>query len=189
MTQKFRVIFIHGNETIRWSYLWTPWLKEELEKLGLDVIFETFPDSIMARKEYWLEFLGKDYLKADEHTLLIGHSSGATAAMKFAEENTIFGSILISPSYTDLGLESERVSGWYDDPWNWDKIRKNQKFIGLFYSKNDEIIPLQEFLEIQEKIKPDEVRAFETNGHFIKQRTFPEVVASVSQLLEDKNSE
>ena len=128
---KLRVIFIHGNDTMHWSNCWAPWLKEELKKLNLDVIFETFPDSIIARKKYWLPFL-KDYLKVDENTLLIGHSSGAVAAMRCAEENKIFGSILVAPCYTDLGMESEKESGWYDESWNWGKIRANQKVIGLF---------------------------------------------------------
>jgi len=37
---------------------------------------------------YWLPFL-KDELKADEYSILIGHSSGSIAALRFAEENNI----------------------------------------------------------------------------------------------------
>ncbi len=180
---KFRVIFIHGNDTMRWSYKWTPWLKEQLDAIGLETVFETFPDSIHARKEYWLPFL-KDYLKADERTLIIGHSSGATAAMKYAETNKIFGSILISPCYTDLGLEEERISGWYDEPWDWASIKNNQEFIGLFYSKNDEIIPLVEFEHIKAQLNPDQVVVFEEDGHFLNQTQFPEVVECVKKLIE-----
>lgn len=180
---KFRVIFIHGNDTMRWSYKWTPWLKEQLDAVGLETVFETFPDSIHARKEYWLPFL-KDYLKADERTLIIGHSSGATAAMKYAETNKIFGSILISPCYTDLGLEEERISGWYDEPWDWASIKKNQEFIGLFYSKNDEIIPLAEFEHIKAQLNPDQVVIFEEDGHFLNQTEFPEVVECIKGLME-----
>ncbi len=181
--KNIKIIFVHGNDTMRWSYCWTPWLKEELEKLSLNVIFETMPDSIIARKKYWLPFL-KDYLKADENTLLVGHSSGAVAAMKYAEENKIFGSILIAPCYTDLGMESEKESGWYDDPWNWEQIKKNQKVIGLVYSNDDFIIPNEEFKFIREKLNPNEVLEFENKGHFIKQDTFPELIEIVKKILE-----
>ena len=30
--------------------------------------------------------------------------------MRFAEENKIFGSLLISPCYTDLGIKEEKIS-------------------------------------------------------------------------------
>ena len=177
-----KVIFIHGNGTMRWSVGWAPWLKVELDKLGLETCFETFPDSILARREYWLPFL-KDYLKADENTLLIGWSSGAVAAMRYAEQNKIFGSILIAPCATDLGLESEKISGWYDGPWRWDKIRQNQKQIAMFYSQNDEFIPLDELRFVREKIKPDLVYEFTDKGHFLRQETFPELLEAVKKIL------
>ncbi len=177
-----KIILIHGNDTMRWSYAWMPWLKSELEKLGPDVIGETFPDSIIAREKYWIPFL-KDKLHADDKTILIGHSSGAVAAMRFAENNKLLGSILISPSYTDLGNEMEKQSGYFDRPWNWDAIRKNQRWIVQFGSKNDPFIPLSEFQHINKMLKT-EYHEFDDKGHFFEnQDTFPEVVSVVRKKL------
>ncbi len=102
---------------------WCKWLKNELDKLGVESFFETFPDSILARSEFWLPFL-KDHLKAGERDVLVGWSSGAVASMRYAEQNKILGSVLISPSYTDLGDETEKASGYFDKPWNWEAIKK-----------------------------------------------------------------
>lgn len=180
--KKARIILIHGNDTMRWSYAWMPWVKAELEKLGLEVIGETFPDSIIAREKYWIPFL-KDRLKAGKDTILIGHSSGAVAAMRFAEENKLLGSILISPSYTDMGVELERQSGYFDKPWQWEKIRKNQKWIVQFGSKDDPHIPQEEFMHIHEMLNT-EYHEFERRGHFFEnQDTFPEVVGAVKKKL------
>ena len=55
--------------------------------------------------------------------MIIGWSSGAVAAMRYAEENKIKGSISISPSYTDLGDDMEKQSGYYDKAWNWEEIK------------------------------------------------------------------
>ena len=85
---KPRFIFVHGNQTTHWSFAWAPWLKAELEKLGFDTFFETMPDSIIARSEYWLPFL-KDHVKAGEKDVIIGWSSGATAALRYSEKNKI----------------------------------------------------------------------------------------------------
>ena len=75
-----KVILIHGNGGSTASDIWLPWLERELTRLGLEVINRTFPDNVKARATYWLPFL--DELGADENTILIGHSSGAEAAMR-----------------------------------------------------------------------------------------------------------
>lgn len=168
-----KIIFIHGNGSMRWSYAWTPWLKAELDKLGVANIFETFPDSIIARAQYWLPFL-KDNLQADEQTILVGHSSGATASLRYAENNKILGSVLIGPSITDLNDDLEKQSGYFNEPWQWDKIKANQKFIGLFYSTDDPYIPASEFEEIKNRLMP-ETFAFTNRGHFMDS-TFSELL-------------
>jgi len=134
-----RLIFIHGNQTPHWSFAWPGWLKPQLDALGYETFFETMPDSIIARSEYWLPFLEK-HVNAGPNDVLIGWSSGAVAAMRYAENHQIHGSILVSPCYTDLDDEFERQSGYYDAPWQWDAIRNNQQEIALFHGDDDHII-------------------------------------------------
>ena len=112
---KIKVIIIPGNGGGTPQDNWFPYVKNKLEKLGLIVIAKEFPDPILAREIYWLPFLKE--LGADENTMLIGHSSGAVAAMRFAEKNKILG----------LGLEEEKKSGYFNMPWKWNKIKNNQK--------------------------------------------------------------
>ncbi len=104
---KPRIVYIHGNQTVHWSSSWSAWLQRELENAGYETFFETMPDSIMARSEYWLPFI-KDHIKVGENDVIIGWSTGAVAAMRFAESNKLRGSVLISPCYTDLGDELEK---------------------------------------------------------------------------------
>jgi hypothetical protein len=47
----------------------------------------------------------------------VGHSSGAEAAMRFAEGRRVAGLVLVAACHTDLGLPSEAVSGYYSRPW------------------------------------------------------------------------
>ena len=60
------------------------------------------PDPIKARESIWIPYI-LDELKADENTVLIGHSSGAEAIMRLAEKHKVFGLVLVSACYTDLG--------------------------------------------------------------------------------------
>ena len=141
---KPRIIYIHGNQVTHWSLSWALWFKQELEKNGYQTFFETFPDSIIGRSEYWLAFL-KDHVKAGEKDVLVGWSTGAVAALRYAEMNKILGSVLISPSYTDLGDGMEKQSGYFTTPWNWQNIKQNQKQTALLYGDDDPYIPKKSF--------------------------------------------
>ena len=80
------------------------------------------PDPYTAKEKIWIPYI-KDTLKADENTLLIGHSSGAEAAMRYLESYKLAGALLVSACYTDRGKKSEKESGYYDRPWEWEKIK------------------------------------------------------------------
>jgi predicted alpha/beta hydrolase family esterase len=176
---KPRLVFVHGNQTTHWSFAWAAWLKEELGRLGFETFFETMPDSIIARSEYWLPFL-QEHVKVGENDVLIGHSSGAVAAMRYAESNKILGSILISPCYTDAGDELEKQSGYYDNPWQWGKIKANQGKIALFWGNDDPYISQDEFKFIAEQLDPTQIKI--TGGkHFLEQDDFPELVQYIDQ--------
>lgn len=171
---KPRIIYIHGNGAQHWSFAWAKWLKDNLEKNGYETFFETMPDSVIARSKYWIPFL-KNHVKAGENDVLIGWSSGAVAAMRYAQLNKIRGSILIGPSTSDLGDELEKQSGYFDEPWNWEAIKANQDHILLVHSDNDPYIPQEQFKIVEENLKP-EVLNLIGGKHFTDQPTFPEVL-------------
>jgi hypothetical protein len=100
-----KVILIHGNGGCTAADIWLPSVARELTALGLTVINQTFPDNVKARARFWLPFL--EELGADEHTILIGHSSGAVAAMRYAETHQLWGSILVGVSYTVQPIEGQ----------------------------------------------------------------------------------
>ena len=178
--KKIKIIFLPGNGGDgNTSYGWFPYIKDKFEKMGIEVFSPVFPDGILARKDFWLPFL--DNLKPDENTILIGHSSGAVAIMKYTENNKVLGSVLVAPCYTDLGLSSEKISGYYDDAWKWIDIKKNHKWIIQFSSINDPFIPIEEARFINENL---DTKYYElTEGHFMKE-TFSELVESVKSILE-----
>jgi len=174
-----KAIFIPGNGGGSTKENWFPYVGRELEKMGVEVVAADFPDSELARAEYWLPFLKE--LSPDENTVLIGHSSGAIAAMRFAEENKILGSILVTPYHTDLGIETEKISGYFDKPWDWEAININQKFIVQFSSSSDPFIPIKESRYVYDKLKTDyyEIDA----GHFYPQEEFPKLIEAVKKQL------
>ncbi|MDB5204020.1 MAG: esterase [Candidatus Taylorbacteria bacterium] len=181
--KSIKVILIPGNGGSTPDEGWFPYVKAELEKIGIETINVQFPDSILARQEFWLPFIKE--LGADENTILIGHSSGAVAAMRFAETNKIFGSILVGACYTDLGIESEKQSGYFDKEWEWDTIKNNQNWIIQFASIDDPFVPITEARYIHEHLNT-EYHEYADEGHFSvdKDKTiFPEIVEEVKNKI------
>jgi predicted alpha/beta hydrolase family esterase len=80
-----KAIIIPGNGSADIMWGWYQSVKNELQQLGLDVIAENMPDPDLARKEYWLPFI-KEKLSSED-AILIGHSSGAVAILRYLEEN------------------------------------------------------------------------------------------------------
>jgi predicted alpha/beta hydrolase family esterase len=174
---KPRIIYVHGNQSTHWSFAWATWLKKELEDRGYPTFFETMPDSFIARSKFWLPFL-ENHVKAGEGDVIVGWSSGATAAMRYAEGHKLRGSVLIGPSTADLGDELEKQSGYFDEPWQWDKIKANNGHIALIYSNDDPFIPQEQFEIVTKALNP-EVVMLPNRKHFIDEQTFPELLEHI----------
>ncbi len=182
-----RAILIHGNGGCSPNDNWFPYLKKELERIGIKTEAPQFPDAILARASSWLPFL-KDTLKADEEAILIGHSSGAIAAMRFAQENHILGSVLVGTYHTDLNNQAEKLSGYFDSPWKWDAIKKNQQWIIQFAGTDDPWIPIEEARFVHEKLSTD-YHELEGQGHFggdYYKETFPEIFEAIKEKICNK---
>lgn len=175
-----RAIIIPGNNNTDLSEFWYPQVKKELEKLGLDVIAKNMPDPDLARKQYWLPFI-EEQVKSDGNSILIGHSSGAVAILRYLEENKAEGIVLVGGSHTDLNDEKEKISGYFDEPWNWEKIRKNVKWIIQFASTDDPYIPIAEARYMKDKLN-SEYYEFTNRGHFM-QTEFQELVESINKKI------
>ncbi|MEK7550140.1 MAG: alpha/beta hydrolase [Patescibacteria group bacterium] len=185
-----KVIIIHGNQGGTGNDCWIPWLRTELEKEGFEVLNPTMPDNETAKSSLWLPYIENE-LKTDENTILVGWSSGAVAAMRYAETHKILGSVLIGACYTDLGDDIEKVSGYYDEPWQWDTIRKNQEWIVQFGSVDDPVIPIEESRFVSEKLN-SEYTEFTDKKHFgwpDPMDTFPELLTSILQKTKQANGQ
>jgi predicted alpha/beta hydrolase family esterase len=181
-----KVVIIHGNGGGTCDDHWQPWLENELNNLGVEVVNRTMPDNVAAKSSVWLPFM-KNELKIDDQTIIVGHSSGAVAAMRFAESHKIKGSVLVGVCYTDLNDESEKASGYYDKPWQWQNIRSNQDFNVVIASRDDPWISIDEPRYIQDQLQ-GEYHEYPNKGHFMSEhmngRTdFPELLQILKNYL------
>ncbi len=159
-----RVVLLHGNGNSHGTDNWFPYIKSALEDLGVECIAPDLPDNVLARKKYWFPFF-TDTLKLNSNDIVIGHSSGALAILKYAEDHKIGASILVGVYYTDLGYEDERTSGYFDTAWAWEKIKADQEWTAIFASTDDPYIPITEPQFIRDKLG-SEYFEFTDQGHF-----------------------
>lgn len=161
-----KIMILPGNGGCQiHKHHWYKWLSQTLEHHGFDVIAQDMPDPILARKEIWLPFI-EQKIGDDPEAILIGHSSGAQAAMRYGETHSLTGMILVSACYSDLGSETEKLSGYYSNPWNWEAIRNHCKWIAQLASSNDPFIPLKEAHFVRDHLQPHYLE-FSDRGHFM----------------------
>lgn len=173
---KPRIVYLHGDGVLHWRWGWVAQLHDELAAAGFPTFFETFPDSIEARAEYWLPFL-KDHVRVNENDVLLGWSCGAVAALRVAEQTRVRGLVLVAPYYTDLGLEVVRRAGWVTQPWDWARIRANAGRIAIFQSDADPYVSQAEFAALSRQLgtAPHVVPGA---GHF-SEESFPELASYI----------
>jgi predicted alpha/beta hydrolase family esterase len=178
-----RVVLLHGNGGSHGTDNWFPYIKSGVEKLGLNCEAPDLPDNVLARSKYWLPYL-TDVLKLCEDDLVVGHSSGALALLKYAERHKIGASVLVGAYFTDLGYEDERTSGYFDTPWEWNKIKANQQWTAIFASTDDPFIPISEPRFIRDQLDSTYFE-FNDQGHFIggtsPKLEFPELLQFLTE--------
>jgi predicted peptidase len=84
-----------------------------------------------------------------------------------------------------MGMPSEKISGYYDDPWNWEAIKANQQWIVQFHSTDDPLIPIEEARFVQKNLASEYIE--DTNqqhyGYPIAKTEFPEIITIICQKL------
>lgn len=169
---------------------WYSWFANEVKKKPyVECILRDFPDPYRCRESIWIPFL-RDEIGLDENTIIVGHSSGAACAMRILENDSIGklrGAILVAAAYTDLGIESERESEYFNRPWNWEKMKNGARMIHCFHGVDDHLIPVEEARYIAEKMKHDNFQYMELNGvsHFFE--PWQGLLDSVDKMLQDEN--
>jgi hypothetical protein len=160
-----KIYLIHGGELTP-KDCWYPWLIKELSEKNYKIIAPEMPNN--RNIDTWINTL-KDKIKADEKTILIGHSRGCQAILRFLEiTNQKFHKIILIAPYLTLELNDQRgqeIKKWLDRPIIWKKIKnKSEKFI-TFFSTNDHIVNLEDSNKLKKELNA-QVIIKENWGHF-----------------------
>ena len=166
--KRFRVVIVpdKGCMDVQASHLWYSWLQEELIKREVEAVLRVFPDWYDGHASEWLPFL-RDELKCDSKTIVVGHAIGAVAALRLLEQGTQLAAVvLVSAYHSDLGDPGQKRTGFFDEPWHWEDIRRNTKLILQFHSVDDPLVPVDEARDLHQLLHSN-YHEFKDGGHFV----------------------
>ena len=128
-----RVIIVHGWDGYPEAG-WFPWLKNELEKKGFEVLVPQLPQPKVPRIENWVPKLTETVGTPDENTYLVGHSMGCQTIARYLEALPegvkIGGAVFIGGFFkrlTDINGEEEQevVNHWLKTPLDLQKVKSH----------------------------------------------------------------
>ncbi|XP_020734809.2 serine hydrolase RBBP9, partial [Odocoileus virginianus] len=169
----------NGGEDVA-THGWYCWVKRELEQIpGFQCLSKNMPDPITARESIWLPFMETE-LHCDKGIIIIGHSYGTIAAMRYAKTHQVYAIVLVFAYTSDLGDANGRASGYFSRPWQWEKIKANCPHIVQFGSTNDPFLPWKE-QEVADSLEA-KLYKFTDRSHF-QNKEFHELVSVVRSML------
>lgn len=188
---KATVIICPGNgcTNIRRSN-WYGAVNEELKSRGISCVCENFPDQNKARREKWIPFIHSKAEESGGSVILVGHSSGAQAALRYAELYPVQAVVLVAATYSDLGDSGERASGYYPqttkdgetNSYDFAAMKENCPIWYQFHSDDDPFIPLSEAEQIRDGLGlTDTYRMLAGRSHFFE--PFPELLEVISSMF------
>jgi predicted alpha/beta hydrolase family esterase len=152
-----RAFIIHGYLGYP-GEAWQPWLKAELEKRGYEVALPEMPHADRPTIPEWIGFISKLVGRPDRQTVLIGHSLGTQAVLRYLETlgaagQSVGKTILIAGNYPS-GMSPEaadqKTGGdpilrpWLTIGVDPKKVRKASGPCTVILSDNDPVIPFAE---------------------------------------------
>jgi hypothetical protein len=164
---KKRILMVHGWKSSSMEHFF-PEEKTRLEKLGYDVLIPDMPSAFHPIKDEWIKVI-RDF-DPDENSILIGHSLGGTAIIKFLEvaNKTISKCILLATpikEIKDVECDSTPILNFFEPEIDWQKVRKNcNKFI-IINQDQDPYGPVEHGRDLA-RLTGGELRVVEGNNHF-----------------------
>ncbi len=182
------IIIIHGSFGSP-EENWFPWLKAELEGLGVKVFVPAFPTPEGQSLAVWMKAFEEYRQYLNEETILVGHSLGPAFILNVLEGLNkpvkacffVAGFIgnLRNPEFDELN------KSFADRVFDWKKIKENCKQFFVFYSDNDPYVPIQKAQILGQMLDTEPIIVKEA-GHFndaAGYTTFSRILEKIKSLL------
>lgn len=171
-----RVIIVHGWEGHPGN-AWFPWIKQELETRGFEVVIPQLPDTETPRIEKWVPKLAETVGTPDENTYFVGHSMGNQTIARYLEtlpDNVrVGGAVFVAGFFKHItnadnnAGETETRKHWLEAPIDLMKVRSHLPKSVAIFSDDDPYVPLDNQDDFRDKLG-SEIVIEHAKSHFSK---------------------
>lgn len=176
---KKRVIIVHGWDGYP-EEGWFPWLKQQLESHGFDVIVPQLPNADEPRIERWVSELARATGAPDEQTYFVGHSMGCQAIVRYLSalpaEARIGSAVFVAGFFKRLtNLEDDPdvhaiAREWLETPVDLRAARSHMLHHPVaIFSDDDPWVPLDNQDDFRDQLGA-EIIVEHAKGHFSGRR-------------------
>ncbi len=186
---KLNVILMHGKNTNP-TKKWYPWLKSEMQKNNIEFHAPFLPKAEDPEINEWLAELDK--IKPNENSILIGHSRGGVAILRWLEiqpeDFRVKKVVLVGTNsgYSEKMNKTENNKGFYSkEGFDFSKIKSHCDNFVVLHSEDDEWVP---FSAGEENAKGLDAKflKFKDRGHFGSKLTKQEIPELLDEILSTK---
>lgn len=182
----FEIILVHG--TGGHNADWFPALTQELNKRGISYQLPQLATKPPIQVEEWLRGVHNVVNSATKPIVFIGYSLGTRAILLYLEKHNvnmkhIFFIAAFSHKSHPGAEDSNKYSSFFKHDIDTNPIKNQTKNITILHSKDDDIIPYQQAMELSEELNADLI-TYQGKGHFYQ----PEDVEDILLVLEKKLS-
>ncbi len=169
------------------------WLRSSLEDKGVNVSVPAMPNPEAPEVNAWIGKI-KDIVSPNENTILVGHSVGCQAILRYLEtideDIKIAGVVLIAPwmKLDERTLEEEgkeviqMAEPWMNNPINFEKVKRHIGKVVAIFSDNDPYVPLEQ-KDIFENKLGAEIIIEHNKGHFDPDSNIRELSSALNAIL------
>ena len=136
-----RAIIVHGWGASPADH-WFPWLKDQLEARGFSVAIPAMPDTEHPDMHAWTVAIAAAVGTPDPGLILIGHSIGTVAILRYIESlsaETRIGGILLVAGF--LENSDAELGSFFRSPFDYGHIRRACPAIAAIESDDDPAVP------------------------------------------------
>ncbi len=174
---------------------WYPYVKRTLETTEFTIHIPLLPNPEVPQQSAWLAALSEQIQTVNKDTILVGHSVGCQAVLRFLTGlppgQKVGGVVLVAGWISVPNLEGRTAAqkaildDWLNPPLDFAKLAERSNHFTAIFSDNDPFVPKENW-EVCEKELHAKVIVKHLAGHFEGEDAteLPEVVEEIRALAQ-----
>jgi predicted alpha/beta hydrolase family esterase len=182
-----KVLLIHGYGGIP-NGGWRPWLMRELatSDIGTFCMALGMPSPNKPKAEEWVAEIARQVIEnPKDKFILVGHSLGVTAIMRFLQDHkpkNIIGCVFVSGPYKN---DKKDLKDFFSESWNFKDIKKFARKIVVIHGEDDRSVKFEQAEFLASNLECELVKV-KKGGHLNIESGFdklPQALKAIQEIL------